>query len=80
MQQHGGTQRFHSKWSKSEKKRQIQYITYMWNLKYDTNELIDKTETDLQDTDKELTVTRGKKAWCRHELGVWDQQIQKYYV
>ena len=52
----------------------------MWNLKYDTNELIDKTETDLQDTDKELTVTRGKKAWGRHELGVWDQQIQKYYV
>ena len=23
-------------------------ITYMWNLKYDTNELIYKTETDLQ--------------------------------
>ena len=28
----------HTKWSKSE--RQISYdITYMWNLKYDTNEL-----------------------------------------
>ena len=27
--------------------RQISYdITYMWNLKYDTNELICKTETD----------------------------------
>ena len=36
---------FHIKWSKSE--RQIAYdITYMWNLKYDTNELIYKTETD----------------------------------
>ena len=23
-------------------------ITYMWNLKYDTNELIYKTETDSQ--------------------------------
>ena len=37
----------HTKWSKSERERQIPYdITYMWNLKYDTNELIYKTETD----------------------------------
>ena len=29
-------------------KRQVPYdITYMWNLKYDTNELIYETETDL---------------------------------
>ena len=27
---------------------QISYIIYMWNLKYDTNELIYKTETDSQ--------------------------------
>ena len=26
--------------------RQISYITYVWNLKNDTNELIYKTETD----------------------------------
>ena len=35
----------------SQKKtdRQIPYdITYMWNLKYDTNELIYETETDSQ--------------------------------
>ena len=33
----------------SEKERQIPYdITYMWNLKYDTNELIYKIETDSQ--------------------------------
>ena len=32
---------------KSDSKRQISYdITYMWNLKYDINELICKTETD----------------------------------
>ena len=37
---------YHTKWNKSE--RQIPYdITYMWNLKYDTNELY-KTETDSQ--------------------------------
>ena len=34
--------------SKSDRKRQIPYITYMWNLKYDTNELIYKTEIDSQ--------------------------------
>ena len=34
---------------KSERERQIPYgITYMWNLKYDTNELIYKTEADSQ--------------------------------
>ena len=39
----------HTKWSKSERERQIPYdITYMWNLKYDTNELLYKTETDSQ--------------------------------
>ena len=39
----------HTEWSKSERERQIPYdITYMWNLKYDTNEPIYKTETDSQ--------------------------------
>ena len=30
--------------SKSEKERQISYISYLWNRKYDTNEL---NQTDL---------------------------------
>ena len=34
---------------KSERERQIQYnITYMWNLKYNTNKHIYETETDSQ--------------------------------
>ena len=38
---------YHTKWSKSEREKQIPYdITYMWNLKYDTNERIYKRETD----------------------------------
>ena len=42
-----GPRDYHTKWSMSEKERQIPYdITYMWNLKYDTNEFIYKTETD----------------------------------
>ena len=33
--------------SKSERERQIPYdITYIWNLKYDTNEPIYETETE----------------------------------
>ena len=39
----------HTKWSKSDRERQIPYdIIYMWNLKYDTNEPIYEKETDSQ--------------------------------
>ena len=44
-----GPRDYHTKWSKSERESQITYeSTYMWNLKYDTNERIYKTETDSQ--------------------------------
>ena len=34
-------------YTKSVRKRETPFdITYMWNLKYDTNELIYKTDTD----------------------------------
>ena len=43
-----GTRVSHIKRSKPERKRQIPYdITYLWNLKYSTDEPIHKTETDL---------------------------------
>ena len=49
LQQHGGPRDYHTKWSKSERERQILYdIPYMWNLKYDTNVLNNETETDSQ--------------------------------
>ena len=39
----------HTKWNKWEQKRQIPYdITYMWNIKYVTNEPVYRTETDSQ--------------------------------
>ena len=39
----------HTKRSQSERERQIPNdIIYIWNLKYDTNELIYETETDSQ--------------------------------
>ena len=54
-----GARDYHTKWSKSEIERQIpRDITYMWNLKYDTNEHIYETETDSQ-TDNRLVVAKG---------------------
>ena len=50
-----GPRDYHTKWSKKEKddkkkrekeKDKHHIIQGMWNLKYDTNELIYKTETD----------------------------------
>ena len=44
-----GFRDYHTKWSESDRERQIPYeITYMWNLNYDTNELIYETETDIE--------------------------------
>ena len=41
--------------------RQILYdITYTWNLKYDTNELIQKTETDSEIHKTNLWLLKGK--------------------
>ena len=34
----------------------------MWNLKYDTNELIYKIETDPQ-TQKKIIITEGEMGW-----------------
>ena len=42
------TRDYHAKGSKSERETQIPYdITCTWNLRYDTNEPIYRTETDL---------------------------------
>ena len=44
-----GPRDYDTKWSKSDRDRQISYgITYMWNVKYDTNGFIYKTEIDSQ--------------------------------
>ena len=44
-----GSRDDHTKWSKSEKERLIPYdIIYMWNVKYNIDELIYEVEIDLQ--------------------------------
>ena len=44
-------------------------ITYTWNLKYDTNELIYEPESDSQAQKKKIMVTKGER-WERDNLGV----------
>ena len=45
----------------SQTERQIPYdIPYMWNLKYDTNESMYKTETDSQTQKANLWLPKGK--------------------
>ena len=45
----------------SQTERQIPYvITFMWDLKYDTNELIYKTEADSQTQKTNLWLPKGK--------------------
>ena len=41
-----GPREYHTQWSKSDKDKY--YITYMWNLKNNTNESIYKREADSQ--------------------------------
>lgn len=56
----------------SQKKRQIpSNITHMWNLKYDTSELIYKTETPRQRADLWSPGQWGEKGQER-ELGLAD--------
>ena len=56
---------YHTKGSKSERERQILIpydITYMWNLKSDTNKLTYKKKTDLHTQRTDLWLPRGKVA------------------
>ena len=66
-----GPRDYHTKWDKSKRERQIPYsITYMWNLKYDTYQLIYEIETESQMQRTDLWLPRGKGAG-RDGLGVW---------
>ena len=54
---------------KSERERQIPYdITYMWNLKYYTDDSIYKIETDLQTQRRDSWLPRGRELWYRSQM------------
>ena len=56
-----GPRDYHTKWRKSDRERQMTYvITYICNLKYDTNELIYETER-LEEIENKFTVTKGER-------------------
>jgi len=62
---------YHPKWRKSGKRKQIPYdTTYMWSLKYDTNEITYKTETNTE-LENTLVVTKWEGEWRREGLWVW---------
>ena len=63
------TREYHTRWSQSEWERLMPYdINYMWNLKYDTNEPIYKTER----RDREQTCScQGGGIWERDGVGGW---------
>ena len=54
-----GPRDYHTEWSKSDRQRKISYITRMWNLKYDTNEPIYKTETNTS-LENRLVIAKGE--------------------
>ena len=54
----------HTEWSKSKRERQISYdITFMWNLKYGTNDPICKTETDHRHPDHTCVFWGRRAGW-----------------
>ena len=55
----------------SQKEKDKYHITYMWNLKYDTNEHIYETDR-LTDIENRLVVAKGEGVLGREGLGVWD--------
>ena len=73
-----GPRDYHTKWSKSDRERQISHTAYMWNLKKkkSTNELIYKTER-ITDFENKLMVTKGE-TW--EEKTNQDSGINKYTI
>jgi len=56
------------------RERQIPYdTTYTWNLKYDTNEPIYKTEIDPQTQRTDLWLPRGRG--LEDEMGGWGELV-----
>ena len=65
-----GPRDYRSKWSKSDRERQMLYdITDMCNLKNSTKEHIYKTETDW-DIENRLMVTKGEAKGINREYGI----------
>ena len=60
----------------SKPKTDNYYITYIWNLKNNTNESIHKKETHL----RKQTDGHQKGKGRRDKLRIWDWQVQVMYI
>ena len=66
--------------SSSTGERQIPCdITYMWNLKYDRNELVYETEADSQAWIIDLWLPKGREG-DRDEFGSLELVAARYYI
>ena len=66
--------------TKSERERQIPHdVTYMWNLKYGTDEPIYKSRNRLTDMENRLVVSKeeGERSGMDREFGLVDAN---YYI
>ena len=69
----GGPRDYHTKRTKSERKKQMLYkITYMWNLNYNTNKPIYETEIDHREREQ----TCGWKGGMYWELGISRNKLE----
>ena len=57
--------------SEVSQRKKLYNITYMWNLKNNTNDLICKTETDSQTLKTNLRLPKRVERKRRDKLGVW---------
>ena len=65
------TRDYHTKWSKSERERQIPYvITYIWKLKYDTMNLSMKQKQNHGHREQTCGC-QGGEGWGRVGVGSW---------
>ena len=58
-----GPRGYQTKQSKPERERHIPFITFMWNIKYDRDELIYETISQILRTDLSLPSMGLGKGW-----------------
>ena len=76
-----GPRDYHTKQSQSEGKRQISYdITYMWNLKYNTNEHIYENRNRLTDMENRLVVAKLGRSMWEGRIGSLGLTDTNYYI
>ena len=69
----GGPRDYHTEWNKSNREREISYITYMWNLKNGYRWTYLQIRNRVTDVANKHDYERGNGE--RGKLGYWDWHI-----